>query len=474
MIIVSTKQAVAGMVLAAPVQQPGNPGHYLVKPGVRLDEPTLARLRELKVGSLFVEFEPLEDLDRHVALMSAPARESMHTAVRGTYEGFLANKEYEPPFGEMYACSRALIPLIGSQGPRPVLFDSGGRSDADLPGHAAAVAHLSLMLGMKLERYLIQQRSRLPAHHAKEVVNLGVAAMLHDIGKTRIAPALHRFNATRLPADSAPREQWQSHTRVGYEMVKGGVEASAACAILHHHQQYDGGGFPRLTLGGKRVIWAGKKLHVFARILALANAFDRLTVRTDPTRVLSNLQALHLLRHKFTGKFDGVILKALHQVCPPFPPGSIVTLDDGTAAVVVHVDDDHVYRPVVRRLAPPAKGQVLPQLVGDAVDLRIDPSRRVILADELPTDGLLCTSAEIDAIALRAEDADEHEDTVLKGAEAERAYSRQSKPIRRPNPIAPNAPRAGGRIGGAARGVEELPEPDLDDLSPPITGTAAA
>jgi hypothetical protein len=161
----------------------------------------------------------------------------------------------------------------------------------------------------------------------------------------------------------------------------------------------------------------------------------------------------------------------------------VVTLDDRTRAVVVHVDDEQVYRPVVRRLADPRPGQVLPQLVGDAVDLRIDPSRQIIELMGVPTSGLLCSSQTLDAIARLAEDpADREEVTALRGEDAERAYARRPR-TEKPTPAAPGHARtearnstAGSNRGGRQRhrdGVEDIPELDLTDLSPSDPGTSA-
>lgn len=469
-LVLALEDADEGMVLAAPVPQPGHPGVDLCKRGVRLDRDTLARLHELGVTHVCVEFAPLKDLDRHTNVLSSAPRIALDRLVREAFETCQRKADNEPNYAQLYQCSRDLIAEVAAVGQRGVYFDPGGRNGMDLAGHSVGVTHLAVLLGIRLERYLIQQRSRLPSHHAKEVVNLSVAAMLHDIGKTRIDPALRQFHAASKPEDSATGEVWQSHTRIGYEMIKGSVEASAASAVLHHHQLFDGSGFPKLTVGGKPVTWEGRRLHVFARILAVANAFDRLCVRKDTTQRWSNIEALHALREKFAGKFDGVVVKTLHQACPPFPPGTTVTLEDGSTAVVVHVDDGNVYRPVLRKLGPPADRSVLPQLVGEAIDLRRDPTIQIIRAGGINTEGLLTTAEAIDAIANSSTDPEGLEDSrALKGEAAERAYTRPPGPIR---PVVTYKANRAGRVGGLERGVEEIAEPDLD--TPPMGEKSAA
>ena len=100
---------------------------------------------------------------------------------------------------------------------------------------------------------------------------------------------------------------------------------------------------------GTKSIPKGDKIHVFARILHVADLYDRLATPAGQKR-LPNLQVLHVMREKYAGACDPVVLRALHAVAPPYPPGGKVTLSDGTAAVVVKVDPADPFRPVVRRI----------------------------------------------------------------------------------------------------------------------------
>lgn len=417
------KDVCLGMTLATNVPHPCGDAD-LVKAGVTLDEGLVGRLVELGVEWLPTAFEPLATLDRHLATTTGPAAVDLRAIARETYERVAVDGQRELPFGRVYAAVRDALAHINGLGGRGLYYDPVPRDADDLAGHAAAVAVLSMLLGARLERYVMKQRRRLPPEHARELVNLGVGAVFHDIGKTRLDATLRKFHVARPPGDTAARGEWQSHPRLGYELVKEGVEASAASAVLHHHQHFDGSGFPRVMVNGKRVSWAGVRLHVFSRILAVANAFDRLSWCKETGGRLTNLQTLWRVRQLPSGRLDGVVVKALHEVCPPFPPGSRVVLDDGTAAVVVQLNEADVFRPVVRRIAPPPEGSSVPVLVGDAVDLRIDPSRRIVRSEGVATQGLLTDQDTLERLgAWEREDADDRDECpALTGEEAERAY----------------------------------------------------
>jgi HD-GYP domain-containing protein (c-di-GMP phosphodiesterase class II) len=298
-----------------------------------------------------VDYPGLDDLDKHLAVQLSPERQNTYRQIKETIR---ANERHAKPtvsYTDYYASTRQLVLTLVSQGQHPIYLDQMARMGDDAVGHATAVAHLSLLLGIKLERYLIDQRHRLPPQHAREVVNLGVAGLLHDMGKLKLTEALrphHGINPTQDPADMA---EWENHPRYSYDLVHDGVEPSAASAVLHHHQHFDGSGFPITQhRDGTHTRLAGERIHVFARILMAADLYDQLTIAARGQKRRSNVEILHLMRTTYGGWIDPEVLKILQAVCPPFPPGSKVQLSDGTNAVIIRVDSAKPYRPMVRRL----------------------------------------------------------------------------------------------------------------------------
>lgn len=350
MLIVPLEDAKSGMVLAAPVTHPDSPEQDLLRAGYVLEDAVIQRLREMHVDLIYVDYPALDDLDRHLGTFLSPARRTLYNQIKET---ITANQRRTRPvvaYTDYYSNMREMVTTLLSQGQHPIYLDQMSRLGADAIGHATAVAHLSLLLGIKLELYLIQQRKRLPAHHAKEVVNLGVAGMLHDMGKLKLPESLQEHTLVNPPEDKAQREEWEEHARLSYELVHGGVEPSAASAILHHHQRFDGTGFPTIRYrDGTVSSLEGSRIHVFARILAAADLYDRLSTGEKGAR-RSNLEILHLMRTQYASWVDPAVLDALQRVAPPFPPGSQVKLSDGTAAVVTDIDPAEPYLPKVKRM----------------------------------------------------------------------------------------------------------------------------
>lgn len=349
MLILSPGEARVGMTLVAPVVNPTKPDQELLKRGYILDEKIIARLTEIGVEFVYVDYPGLDELDKHLTPFLSPERRQICTQIKDVFK--LGQKSTRPdaPYSEYYGAMRDMILALMSQGQNPLFLDQMSRMGTDAVGHAAAVAHLSLLLGMRLERYLIEQRKRLAPAHARETVNIGIAGMMHDIGKTQLPPHLQQFNALNPPENEAERREWENHPRLGYEMVHNGIEPSGASAILHHHQHFDGSGFPVLHHRDGTVSRLSEfSIHVFPRIVQVADLYDR--IATSGNKRLPNAMVLHIIRNKYASWCDPTVLQSLHLVAPPFPPGNRVTLDDGTSAIVVKIDTADPYRPIIRRV----------------------------------------------------------------------------------------------------------------------------
>jgi HD-GYP domain-containing protein (c-di-GMP phosphodiesterase class II) len=371
MLIVNLEEVQAGMTLAAPVAHPDNPEHDLLKRGYALETSVIPRLRDLGITSLYVDYPGLSDLDRHLAPQLCPARQAMYRQIREAMGRVQLHMSAGVSYAAYYASTRELVTTLMNQGAHPVYMERMSGLGPDAVAHATTVAHLSLVLGLRLEAYLIQQRARLSAHHAREVVNLGVAGMLHDIGKMRLPEELRERCEIDAPVAGAPddaeaRAAWESHARLGYELLRGGVESSAAAAVLHHHQHFDGTGFPSVASPERGATPpAAANIHVFARILFVADLYANLAKPPGKNLRRGNLETLHLMRTRYGTSMDPVIFRTLQAVAPPFMPGSKVVLADRTTAAVVAVRPTDPYIPVVRRFKRDGT-----ELDGPTIDLR--------------------------------------------------------------------------------------------------------
>jgi hypothetical protein len=365
-----------------PVTHPDNPQQELLRRGFALDAAVLARLRELAVRWIYVDYPGLEDLDRHLAASLSPERQALYVQVKASLHQFEHAADPQVDYWDYYATTRDFIATLVGNGPNPIYIDQLSTNlGGDAVEHGLAVAHLALVLGIKLQPYLVRERRHLRSTHARDIVNLGVAGMLHDLGKTRIPKALRTAHALRPPERDADRAEWEAHSAHGYELLRDAIKPTAAAAVLHHHQRFDGTGFPADQAQ------EGQEIHVYARILTAADLYERLTIGDDGRR-RGNVEILQLLRDRYADWLDPEVLFAMPKVVPPFPPGSKVTLSDGRRADVTELDSEHPYRPVVRPLARDGRS-----LESESIRLRKCPELSIREANGVTVDDTFYTLA---------------------------------------------------------------------------------
>lgn len=156
-------------------------------------------------------------------------------------------------------------------------------------GHSERVARVSEMIADEL---------RLPG---ERVEVLRYAATLHDVGKLGVPTRLLRKTG-RL--DEKEFEEIRLHPSRGVEVVRDiAFLDEAYSAILHHHERMDGLGYP----SGLR----GMRIPPFARIIAVADAFDSMTSTRSYRGARGSDEALTELRANSGTQFDPAIVNAI-------------------------------------------------------------------------------------------------------------------------------------------------------------------
>jgi two-component system response regulator RpfG len=135
-----------------------------------------------------------------------------------------------------------------------------------------------------------------------EVEAIELAAPMHDIGKICIPDAIMQNAAELTPQEAVIM---QTHAHLGHDLLKNSPSRFlqvAARIALHHHQEFDGSGYP----GGL----AGHAIPLEARIVAVADVFDTLTTAQSGVAPMEWRAALdYLLAHRGL-RFDPVIVDA--------------------------------------------------------------------------------------------------------------------------------------------------------------------
>ncbi len=351
MLRVPMVQARPGMVLAVPLIHPEHPDTVLLREGFTLDELSIARLREINVAELWIEYPGLEFINKHICPEILRRRGIIAYQVRKLLDDMSSKSGATLDYSQYRSTVRDFVRTLHDRPSAAFMIESMIQGDRSLMRHCSDVCYLCLLLGMKLESYLILQRKRLPCHRAKGVVNLGVAAMLHDVGMLALERDVIEDWIAHDCDETHP--QWREHVTIGHDRVRDKLAASANAAVLHHHQHFDGSGFPvREDKNGRVRALRGEEIHVYARILMVADLFDRLS---HPPNATENVPHVRVLRRMqlppYVHWMDPVVFRALLAVVPAYPPGTQVRLSTGERGVVVDWSAHDPCRPVVQLFA---------------------------------------------------------------------------------------------------------------------------
>ena len=226
----------------------------------------------------------------------------------------------------LYEAKRGNLPVVPY---RPGLESSAAdAADSPSPRRKALVAALAHAVSVRdnatgEHSEVVSELAVAVARHAgmsgRRLERLRTAALLHDVGKIAIADAiLHK----RARLTNEERRALREHVIVGRDLLETAGFQQEAHWVLHHHERFDGAGYP----DGLR----GREIPLESRIIAVADAFEAMTARRPYRESLTAEEALAELSERAEAQFDTACVKALAAIVrgssetPPQPLGATV------------------------------------------------------------------------------------------------------------------------------------------------------
>jgi len=205
--------------------------------------------------------------------------------------------------------------------------------------HSVNVCIFSVALGRKIGLSKLQ------------LYDLGMAALFHDVGKSRVP--LEVLNKDAGLTD----EEWrimQAHPWLGVLTLfglrgYGEIPYRSMIGAYEHHMKVDLTGYPKSV--------RKREMSVFSRIIAVADGFDAATTRRSyQTTPIQPDSVLKEMWENPRRGYDPVLVKAFINLIGVYPAGTMVILDTYELAIVVSANAslEAVHRPMVRIISDPS------------------------------------------------------------------------------------------------------------------------
>lgn len=171
----------------------------------------------------------------------------------------------------------------------------------------------------------------------KDVYNIGISGLLHDMGKSKIP-----LEILNKPAKLTDEEFMimKQHSVLGYDILKEKKEFSGAIslAVLQHHEKMNGKGYPFGC--------TSDKICPYAKVLSVTDVYDALVTERPYKKSFSQRTAVEMIM-SMTEELDITNMKSFLESVILYPVDTTVMLSNGEEARVVKNNKHSVLRPVV-------------------------------------------------------------------------------------------------------------------------------
>ena len=300
-------------------------GQVLLRAGVEMEDIYINRLYELGIRYVYIHDDSLGETDEIEDVITEETRIETVKLVKKTFSSLQSNRKINIPALRLVV-NRMLDEILDNSNVLLSVSDMTAMDDF-IFYHSVSVCTLAIMTGITLGYDDVKLR------------DLGIGALLHDIGKSRIDPDIIRREGSLNEEESALLSR---HPEMGFAIIKGHNDVSllSAHVSFQHHERWDGKGYPRQL--------AGAAIHEYARIVSAANIYDELMADRPNRPPYEVSQALNLIRRMSNIYFDPRVVTAMISNIAVYPAGTIIKLNTGDIGIVTHINNTAPHRPVVR------------------------------------------------------------------------------------------------------------------------------
>ncbi|WP_010647356.1 HD-GYP domain-containing protein [Oceanobacillus massiliensis] len=328
--LASTKSIKPGTILAQSIYNENSV--VLLAKGMSLTAKMITRLLDQGITYIYVEDEFTNDIYPESVIPDRLRREATES-LKSTFKQI----KQEGPLRNSYILNKneknlgniveQILAEIQNNEKSLTLLSDIFISDDYIFQHSLNVAIYSLAIGVKLN------------YSRKSLVEIGVGAMLHDVGKIFIDPEI--LNKPEQLTDNE-FEIIKSHTQIGYDYLRKQSDLSAVVAhcAYQHHERLDGSGYPRGI--------SEKDMLPYAKLIGIADVFDAVTSNRIYRDAMLPHEGLEILYAGAMNLFDKEMVEAFKKSIAVYPEGLSLELSDGRQGIVIRQNKELCDRPVLR------------------------------------------------------------------------------------------------------------------------------
>ncbi|MGE5416997.1 MAG: HD-GYP domain-containing protein [Acidobacteriota bacterium] len=326
-----------------------NDGRVLLQKNTVLTLPYITSLKKMGFGSVYVK-NSVTDIDIP-EIISVEAKAKVTKALNRTAKTLQTKGSVDPHLLDS-GVSLIISDILANQNVLINIEDIRCYEDY-LFGHSISVCTLALMTAINM------------GYREAFLKDLGIGALLHDIGMTLVDPAI--VNNTGALSE-VEINMVRQHTNFGYNVLKslGEVDSTCANVAFQHHERWNGSGYPRSL--------TGHTIMEYARITAIADVFDAM-ISDRPYRPGHSLSDVMTILDGLSGDyFDPEILDIFRTNIAPYPTGTLVKLNTDEIAMVLTSNKDAPFFPEIKIIID-KDGKVRP--IFEQVDLASNTNYRI-------------------------------------------------------------------------------------------------
>lgn len=186
---------------------------------------------------------------------------------------------------------------------------------------------------------------------AEALTELGIGALLHDVGEVRLPVEL--LHKTGLLSNSET-QLMRTHTKHGADILRKNKDLPPTSIeiALSHHERSNGQGYPNgLT---------ENDISQYAKIVGLIDVYDSVTTAKLHGHCITSTEALKNMYNWRNDLFDGHLIEEFIQCLGIYPVGSIVELNTGEVGIVISVGPENRLQPKLMLVRDEAKKPYTP------------------------------------------------------------------------------------------------------------------